>query len=104
MLIHTRVLVVAGSLMLGVAGTLVAQTRAGEFDVYHVIQADVSPRLSAISQHVPPQARENMTRFLGHIDSIGIAGGNKPGGGGSGTPDGALQAAYAGSMYAPPPS
>ena len=61
------------------------------FEVYPVIQSDVSPRLSALSQHVPPQALANMTRFLGHIDAD--APGNRPGGGGGGggTPDPALQ-------------
>ena len=61
------------------------------FEVYPVIQSDVSPRLSALSEHVPPQALANMTRFLGHIDAD--APGNRPGGGGGGggTPDPALQ-------------
>jgi hypothetical protein len=63
------------------------------FEVYPVIQSDVSPRLSALSQHVPPQALANMTRFLGHIDAE--APGNRPGGGGGGggVPDPALQSA-----------
>ena len=52
------------------------------FEVYPVIQSDVSPRLSALAQHVPPQALANMTRFLGHIDTE--APGKRPGGGGGG--------------------